>query len=402
MGFRKNRSTLTALLQMYDRWVCGAKDGMINGVILLDLSAAFDLVDMRILVEKLKIYGLDEEFSDWVSSYLSDRKQAVWINHVLSDWLDVTVGVPQGSILGPLLFIIFANDLPHSLTCPLDSYADDSTLTSTKKTVEEVNSELNENCALVSTWMWKNQLCLNADKTHLLVTGTSQRMSKMVITNKLDIKMNGFQLTQSEELSEYLLGVYIQADLKWTKHIDELKSKIKTRITGLQKVRNMVPSEKFRKQIAEGIFTSVLVYCIPVWGASDKANIRDLQVYQNRAAQHVLRLPRRSSRTIMYDRLGWMTVYQLVFYHTVMAVYKMRDTGEPEYLAEKLLNDNYRGGLIVPATRLTLAKESFCFRGGDCWQLLPEAARNIRKVGEFKKYLRTFTMTNIPRFLDPA
>ena len=156
---------------MYDRWVCGAKDGMINGVILLDLSAAFDLVDMRILVEKLKIYGLDEEFSDWVSSYLSDRKQAVWINHVLSDWLDVTVGVPQGSILGPLLFIIFANDLPHSLTCPLDSYADDSTLTSTKKTVEEVNSELNENCALVSTWMWKNQLCLNADKTHLLVTG---------------------------------------------------------------------------------------------------------------------------------------------------------------------------------------------------------------------------------------
>ena len=67
---------------------------MINGVILLDLSAAFDLVDMRILVEKLKIYGLDEEFSDWVSSYLSDRKQAVWINHVLSDWLDVTVGVP--------------------------------------------------------------------------------------------------------------------------------------------------------------------------------------------------------------------------------------------------------------------------------------------------------------------
>ena len=125
-------------------------------------------------------------------------------------------------------------------------------------------------------------------------------------------------------------------------------------------------------------------------------------MYQNRAAQHVLRLPRRSNRQQMYDRLKWMTVHQLVFYHTVMTVYRMRDTGEPEYLAEKLLNDNFRGGLIVPPTKLTLAKDSFCFRGGDCWLSLPETLRNIRKVGVFKKYLRTFTMTNITSFLDPA
>ena len=171
MGFRKNRSTLTAVLQMYDRWVCGAKEGKINGVILLDLSAAFDLVDCNILVQKMRIYGLDEEFSEWATSYLTDRKQAVWIDHVMSGGLDVNVGVPQGSILGPLMFIIFANDLPHSLTCHLDTYADDSTLTSTKSTVEE----LNENCALVSDWMWRNQLCLNADKTHLLITGTIVR-----------------------------------------------------------------------------------------------------------------------------------------------------------------------------------------------------------------------------------
>ena len=153
MGFRKNRSTLTAVLQMYDRWVCGADEGKINAVILLDLSAAFDLVDSKILVEKLKIYGLEADFTEWITSYLTGRKQAVWIDHVLSDWLDVEVGVPQGSILGPLLFIIFANDLPHSLTCIIDTYADDSTLTSTKVKVEELNQEINENCILVSKWM---------------------------------------------------------------------------------------------------------------------------------------------------------------------------------------------------------------------------------------------------------
>ena len=89
----------------------------------------------------------------------------------------------------------------------------------------------------------------------------------------------------------------------------------------------------------------------------------------------------------MYDRLDWMTVNQLVFYHSVMTVYKIRQTGEPEYLAEKLKHDNYRGGLIVPATGLTLAKKSFCFRGGDSWISLPESIRKLTKVGPIQKGL---------------
>ena len=194
---------------------------------------------------------------------------------------------------------------------------------------------MNENCTLVSQWMWQNQLCLNADKTHLLVAGTSQRMKKMNIPEELDIKMDGFNLTESEEHSEYLLGVHIQGDLKWTKQVDELKLTLKTRLKGLSQVRNIVSALKLRKQIAEGIFASVLVYCIPLWGGCDMGHLQELQVLQNRAAQHVLRLPNRSSRKEMFFRLGWMSVNQLAFYHTVMTVYKIRQTGEPELLAEK-------------------------------------------------------------------
>ena len=118
---------------MYDRWVQAASAGQVSGAVLLDLSAAFDLVPPDILVRKLEVYGLDQDFIDWIKSYLSDRSQAVWIDHVLSSHLQCDVGVPQGSNLGPLFFMLYVNDLPSVLSCSMDQYADDSTIHGTGK-----------------------------------------------------------------------------------------------------------------------------------------------------------------------------------------------------------------------------------------------------------------------------
>ena len=401
MGYRRNRSTMTAVLQMYDRWVTGASDGKISGIVLLDLSAAFDLVNPELLLEKMKIYGLEPEFVEWIESYMTDRKQAVWIDSLLSDWLDIKVGVPQGSLLGPLLFIVFANDFTSSLSCDLDTYADDSTLTSTKDTLTQINDELNENCNKVTIWMKENKLCLNAGKTHLLVAGTSQRLARVMDNESIDIEMDNHQLEESEEGFEVILGVHLQPNLKWNIHLQELMKKLKNRITGLSKVRLLLPLKQ-RKIISEGIFTSILVYCMPVWGGADKGGLSDLQVLQNKAAQLVLNMPPRTNRNLMFDKLEWMSVNQLIFYHSILAVYKIRNAGEPEYLASKLSNDNFRGSIIEPNTTLTLAKNSFCYRGPAGWNKLPQNIRNLPKLANFKKELKKWTKQNIPRFLDQA
>ena len=230
-GYRRSRSTQTALLQMYDRWVRAAHHGQVTGVVLLDLSAAFDLVDHQILVKKLRIYGVDPNFCEWISSYLQGRQQAVWLDHCFSPFLPCDVGVPQGSNLGPLFFLVFYNDLPFSLDSNLDVFADDSTLTATGDSTEVIGTKLSEEGSKVSEWMLANKLKLNADKTHLLTVGTQERLRTLPSQPK--VYMDGILIKEGKEKCELLLGCMIESGLKWHSQIQNLLEKIKTRLTGL-------------------------------------------------------------------------------------------------------------------------------------------------------------------------
>ena len=298
---------------MYDHWVRSAGKGCVSGVVLLDLSAAFDLVDPELMIKKLRIYGLDEEFCTWIFSYLQDRHKAVWIDHVLSEFVHNSIGVPQGSILGPLFFLIYYNDLLSTLDCPVEVYADDSTITGTGPRISEIETKLTENCRRVSSWMVENRFKLNANKTHFLLVGTQERLR---ITEQPSITMDGIILKENSDKCELLLGVKIQSNLKWTKQIAWLVGKLKTRIAGLNKLKFLVPYQA-RNTIVTGIFNSVLIYCLPLYGGVNKGQVKELQVLQNKAGQIVSHKPPFTNRKELYDQLGWMTVSQLIVYHGV-------------------------------------------------------------------------------------
>ena len=420
-GFRRDHSTTTGLIEMYDKWVEAVDKGEYCGACFLDLSAAFDIVDHSLLVEKMKLYGFNENSLTWVTSYLTERSQRVYLDGFLSDRLQVPTGVPQGSILGPLFYIIYTNEIPeviHSQRCGntcqdcgnVCSYADDSTLTVSSVDCQRISSQLEENFVAVSEFMLSNKLKLNGDKTHLMMLATENAWRSKI--NDQSISLNTGQETIHCSKSEILLGGLISADLKWSEYIlhseNSLVKKLSFRLSALKNVARLADF-RTRKMIANGLFISKLIYLMPVWGGCDKYLLKALQLQQNKAARLVTNLGRYTPIRVLLHQCGWLSVHQLVFYHTVVLLYKVIQAESPKSIYSMIDSEfayetrsKSAGKLKVQSRsppRLNLCERSFRWRSVMCWNQLPSEITSISKVDDFKKHLKLWVAKNIP--VDP-
>ena len=194
-GFRSIHSTVTALLGATDTWAYNIDRGKINAVVFLDLKKAFDTVNHDILLSKLNNYGIHGISYNWFKSYLDNRTQKCSINGSLSKTCSLSCGIPQGTILGPLLFLLYINDLPNCLTnCVPWMYADDTHLTYAGDNTGDIESSLNHDLENVKKWLIANKLILNMTKTEFMLIGSRQRL--YALTNPPIPEINGAPITQ--------------------------------------------------------------------------------------------------------------------------------------------------------------------------------------------------------------
>ena len=253
-GYRKGFSAQFSLVSLIENWKKMLDKNGFAGAVLMDLSKAFDSINHDLLLAKLSAYGLGKDALKLVRNYLSDRWQKTKINACFSSWTNLTMGVPQGSVLGPLLFNIYINDLFFLLDDSVCNFADDTTSFVCDEKLEVVLLKLENNVETAINWFANNHMKMNPDKCHLLVAG---HRWEMVWANISDVKI-------WEKNKVKLLGVTIDNELKFDDHLYELCRKAENKLSVLTRIFKFLSFEK-RRLLVKGFFESQFKYCPLVW-----------------------------------------------------------------------------------------------------------------------------------------
>ena len=262
-------------------------NGKMIGVVLVDFMKDFDLVDHKILLSKLKLYGIDNEALMWCSTYLAHRQQQVSLNDNKSDFETVTFCVPQGSILGSLLFKLFIYDLPlHINNVSADLYADDTTLYDVQNSIEMIEHNLQIGLNQLHIWCKYNGMVLNSTKTKVMLITTCQKRQRLPSTC---INLN---LNYSEELLKMVsngknLGVFVDDNLVWSDHVNHICKKISSYIWLLSKIKYFLSLEH-RVQFYKSYIQPNIDFCSIVWANSSELNKMKILKMQKRACRVIL------------------------------------------------------------------------------------------------------------------
>lgn len=285
-GFRSRKSTLSALCYVINQIYRELDQNKNVMALFIDLTKAFDCVEHTLLLQKCLSYGIRGNCHKLLNSYLSNRKQYVLFNKSESDQLTIEVGVPQGSVLGPLLFLIYINDMPKYLSAPHCEFADDITLLSSNKDEHILRRTLNDNLSLLSNYFSNNKLTLNQDKTYTMEfhpCGANYLKSHL-------IKLSGKTIKQVTSFK--LLGLYLDLSLNWKEHVNFVCSQCSRSCFALQRLKQ-ITSRATVKSFYYANIESRMRYGIVLWGASSASNRAFLN--QKRAVRIMFNLKSRES-----------------------------------------------------------------------------------------------------------
>ena len=391
-GFRKKHSTETSLLAATDRWYCNMDNGLLNGVLFLDLKKAFDCVDHQILLNKLALYGIRGITLNWFKSYLSNRKQICKVNNIFSDVKPIKTGVPQGSNLGPLLFLTYVNDLPNCLdSASASMFADDTNITITGQTVQELQTNLNNNLEKVHQWLLANKLTLSYDKTEYMIIGSRQKIAN--IQEEPIISIGNEPMKKISKCKT--LGVIIDDKLLWKDHISEINTKVSKGLGIMKRIKPFV-TESVLQTIYKSLILPYFDYCSMIWDNAANYNLQKLQKMQNRAARIVTGNNYDIPSKDLLHQLNWKMLEKRRGNKKALLMYKVKNGVAPESIQNLFVtsdNQDYslRSNLInfrLDKPKRNFMKKSISYSGAKCWNDLPtDLKSNTLTMNQFRAIL---------------
>ena len=381
-GFRQGYNTQHVLLNFLQYCKNSIDNRGLAGAVFMDLSKAFDCVNHGLLIAKLSAYGLNMDALQLIRSYLSNRQQRVKINSSFSDWKEIKIGVPQGSVLGPLLFNVFINDIFwFANRTKICNYADDTTIFACHPDLDNIIKQLEEDSTVIVKWFSDNFLKLNDDKCRLMIFGGKSTEATVTIGNS---KIN-------ESDYEKLLGVTFDKKLSFKKHVEDLYKKANQKLHALARLSNYIDPIK-SEILMNSFIRSQFNYCPLVWMFHDRATNSKL----NRIQERALRMVCKDSESGLADlKNKYGTIHQHNLQLLMIEIFKTKNNLNPTFmkkiLTERDIQYNLRNGnhLGLPKVNTTsYGIENIQYRGHHLWSSLPREIKDSNTLVEFKRKIK--------------
>ena len=390
-AYRKSYSTQQVLIRLLEEWREKLDNNFIVGTVLMDLSKAFDCIPHFLIIAKLAAYGFKRETLRLIYSYLKGRKQCVKINNTYSDYNEITSGVPQGSILGPVFFNLSINDLFFFIEkASMYNFADDNTLSAWGETISKLIDTLESESNIVINWFTKNETIINPDKFQAIILDKKK-------SNLTNIPLTVDNQTIQSVPSVKLLGIHLDDKLNFNLHISNICRSAANQLNALIRLKNYLSFNAKRVLINSHIISN-FNYCPLVWMFSTAKSLNKIESLQKRALRFLY-----NDYSISYEGLlekagkVKMNLYRLR--NLCVEIYKTINKLNPEFMSnifkvkenKRVVREQYKLNLETPEwNQITFGPKSLKVHGSKVWNSLPCHIKTSENLIQFKSLMKNW------------